>query len=180
MSADVIVQKYAQSLFEACEASKATDVVAAQLQTVSQLFAAQDVQAFFSGPLNSSDNRVMVAKSALEGKCAPELFNFMIMLVNNGRMGLVAEINNAFQGLVRSKSGETEGVLYVAQPATDAFKAQVEAKLSKSLNKKVKLSVQTDASLISGYKVTVGGWTLDDSAQYHLNKIKDEISKRGL
>jgi F0F1-type ATP synthase delta subunit len=52
--------------------------------------------------------------------------------------------------------------------------------LSQTLNKKVKLSVQKDASLLSGYKVTVGGWTLDDSAQFHLNKIKEDISKRGI
>lgn len=180
MSSGVIVQKYSQSLFEAAEELKITDAIAAQLQAVSKLFAQADAQTFFNSPFNSPDNKVMVAKSALEGKCAPELFNFLITLVQNDRMGLVAEINEALQGLVRSKTGETEGVLYVAQATNDTFKAQVEAKLSKTLGKKVKLSVQTDASLISGYKVTVGGWTVDDSAQYHLNKIKDEISKRGI
>ena len=180
MSADAIIQKYAQSLFEACETLKATDVLAPQLESVSQIFAQTEAQTFFNSPFNSPDNKVMVAKSALEGKCAPELFNFLITLVRNDRVAFVAQINETFQGLVRSKSGETEGVLYVAQPVADTFKAQVEAKLSQTLNKKVKLSVQPDASLISGYKVTVGGWTLDDSAQYHLNKIKDEISKRGI
>lgn len=180
MSSDAIVQKYSQSLFEACESLKTTDAMASQLQTVTQIFTQADAQTFFNSPFNSPDNKAMVAKSALEGKCAPELFNFLITLVQNDRVAFIGEINEAFQTLVRAKSGETEGVLFVAQPVNDAFKTQVEAKLSQSLNKKVKLTVQTDASLISGYKVTVGGWTLDDSAQYHLNKIKEDISKRGI
>ena len=47
-------------------------------------------------------------------------------------------------------------------------------------SKKVKLTVKKDSSLLSGYKVTVGSWTLDDSAQFHLNKIKEDISKIGI
>ena len=180
MSANLIVQKYSQSLFEATEEIKKTDVVAAELNQVAQLFVQDETLSFFSSPFNTNDNKVMVAKSALEGKCSPELFNFMITLVQNDRVAFVGDINEAYQTLVRAKTGETEGVLYTAADVTDQFKAQVEVKLSQALNKKVKLSVQKDASLLSGYKVTVGGWTLDDSAQFHLNKIKEDISKRGI
>lgn len=180
MSADTLVQKYAQSLYEACEGNKTTATVASQLNVLTDLFKQADAQTFFNSTFNSSDNKMMVAKSALEGQVAPELFNFMIMLVQNERMMFVHEINQAFQAMVRAQSGETEGVLYVAGEMSDSFKSQVESKISQTLNKKVKLTVQKDSSLISGYKVTVGGWTLDDSAQFHLNKIKDDISKRGI
>lgn len=180
MSANLIVQKYSQSLFEATEENKKTDVVAAELNQVAELFVQAETQSFFNSPFNTNDNKIMVAKSALEGKCSPELFNFMITLVNNDRVAFVAEINEAYQILVRAKTGETEGVLYSATDVSDQLKSQVEVKLSQALNKKVKLTVQKDSSLLSGYKVTVGGWTLDDSAQFHLNKIKEDISKRGI
>ena len=180
MSADVIVQKYSQSLFEAGEAIKKTEALAAELVQLAPLFSQPETLAFFKSPFNSGDNKVMVAKSALEGKCSPEMFNFMITLVQNDRVGLVGQISEALQTLVRAKSGETEGVLYAAAEVSQSFVSQVETKLSQTLNRKVKLSVQKDSNLLSGYKVTVGGWTLDDSAQFHLNKIKDEISKRGI
>lgn len=180
MSADVLVQKYSQALFEATEAGKKTAVVAAELGQVTAIFSAADVISFFSSPFNSIDNKIMVAKSALEGKCSPETFNFMITLVEKERVAFLTRINEAFQTLVYAQGGETEGTLFVTGEASDSFKAQVEAKVSATLNKKVKLTVAKDAGLLSGYKVTVGGWTMDDSAQFHLNKIKEDISKRGI
>lgn len=180
MSADVLVTKYAQSLFEATEANKTTTTVAAELQQVVQIFSQADAVTFFSSPFNSLDTRLMVAKSALEGKCSPETFNFMITVVEKERVAFLAQINEAFQTLVRAQGGETEGTLVVASDVSEGFKSQVEAKVSTVLNKKVKLKVEKDSSLLSGYKVMVGGWTLDDSAQFHLNKIKEDISKRGI
>lgn len=180
MSADVLTQRYSLALFQTAEAAKKTDQVGEELSRLTTLFIQPDVLTFFSSPFNSSDNKLMVAKSALEGKCSPEMFNFLCTLVQNERMALVGEINEAYQTLVRSKSGETEGVLYVATEVSENFKTQVESKLSQSLNKKVKLSIQKDPTLLSGFKVSVGGWTMDDSAQFHLNKIKEETSKRGI
>ena len=180
MSADAIIQKYSGALFAACEENKKTEVVASELTQTIGLFTQPDVNIFFTSPFNANDNKVMVAKSALEGKCSPELFNFIIMLVQNDRMAFLADINSAFQTLVRAKSGETEGVLSVASDVSGDFKSQVEAKISQKLNKKVKLTVKKDPTLLSGYKVAVAGWVFDDSAQFHLNKIKEDISKRGI
>lgn len=180
MSADAVVQKYSQALFEVSEAVNKSEAVALELQQVAPLFAAPEAKSFFTSPFNSSDNKLMVAKSALEGKCSPELFNFLITVVQKERVALLAEITAAYQTLIRSKSGETEGVLYVAGEVSDSFAAQVEQLVSKAINKKTKLRVQKDSTLLSGYKVSVGGWTMDDSAQFHLTKLKEEISKRGI
>ncbi|MBY0553274.1 ATP synthase F1 subunit delta [bacterium] len=180
MSADVIVQKYSQALFEAAEESKTTAVVASELEQIVKVFSQEESVSFFDSPFNTVDNKIMVAKSALEGKCSPQTFNFVITVVEKERVAFLSQINQAFQTLVRAQGGETEGTLFVAGEASEGFKAQVEAKLSQSLNKKVKLKVEKDPSLLSGYKVTVGGWTMDDSAQFHLNKIKEDISKRGI
>lgn len=180
MSADAVVQKYSQALFEAAEFAKKSEVVSFELQQIAPLFASAEAKTFFTSPFNSADNKLMVAKSALEGQCSPELFNFLITVVEKERVGLLTEISTAYQALVRAKGGETEGVLYVAGEVSDAFTAQVEQLVSKTINKKTKLKVQRDPALISGYKVSVGGWTMDDSAQFHLTKLKEEISKRGI
>ena len=42
------------------------------------------------------------------------------------------------------------------------------------------LYIETDKNLISGFKVQVEGWTLDDSVLHHLKKLTDSISTRGL
>ncbi len=180
MSSDLIIQKYSQALFDAAMDLKKSEAVGIELKVVAQIFTQPDVLSFFKSPFNSADSKAATAKSALEGRCGAEIFNFIALLAQNGRMALLAQIEAKYQELVSQTTGATEGVLFAAQDISESFKDQVEAQVSKSLNKKIKLTVKIDENLLSGYKVSVGGWVLDDSAKYHLNKIKDVISKRGI
>ena len=178
MSSEAIIQKYSKALSEITVAGKA-GVLAFEIDAVTKIFSTEEAKAFFSSPFNNTEQKVAVAKAALEGRCIPEVFNYFVMLVENDRLSLVSEINEDFQTLTRSQSGESHGVLYSAIEPTEAFKAQVEQKLSESLKRKVILKAQHDPSLLSGYKVTVDSWTIDDSAQFHLNKLKEDISRKG-
>ena len=180
MSADIIVDKYSEAMFETSSAAGTLSKVAAELDVVAKAFAEKSVVEFFKNPFNSKDNKVMVAKSTLEGKVSAEIFNFIITLVQNERIHLIAKISEAFQAKSAQSGGEAEGILFAAQEPTADFKAKLEAKVSDVLKKKIKLKVQTDKSLIAGFKVQVGGWTLDDSAQNHLKKLTEDLSKRGL
>lgn len=178
MSADALAKKYSLALFEVAEANKKTATTAFELEQAVKIFSHTDSLSFFSSPFNTIETKIMVAKSALEGNCSLEIFNFLVTVVEKERVAFLSLINESFQALVRAKSGETEGTLYVAGEAVAEFKNQVEARLSALLNKKVKLKVEKDATLLSGYKATIGGWTIDDSAQFHLNKIKEDVSKK--
>ena len=176
MSTEAIIQKYSQALFDVAAQGKA-GVLAFEVDAVSKIFGTKQAQQFFTSPFNSTDNKVLVAKATLEGRCIPEVFNYMVTLVENERIGLVLQINDQFQTLTQSLSGEARGILYSAVEPTEEFKAQVEQKLSESLKRKVSLKAQKDPTLLSGYKVTIGSWTIDDSAQFHLNKLKEDISR---
>lgn len=177
MSVEAIIQTYSETLAEFAAAGK-TGVLAFEVDAVTKIFAAEQAQGFFNSPFNSVDQKVSVAKASLEGKCMPEVFNFFVTLVQNERVALAAQINERFQKIVRSQSGEDQGVLFSAIEPTEAFKNQVEQKLSESLKRKVSLKAVHDPSLISGYKVTVGSWTIDDSALFHINKLKEEITRK--
>lgn len=178
MSAVALAKKYASALFEVAEAGKKTATTAFELEQAVKIFSHKDSLAFFNSPFNTTETKAMVAKSALEGNCSLEIFNFLVTVVEKERVALLLLINESFQALVRAKGGETEGTLYVSGEASAEFKLQAEAKLSALLNKKVKLKIEKDLTLLSGYKATVGGWTIDDSAQFHLNKIKEDVSKK--
>ena len=180
MSSSVVVEKYAKALFEVALASADAQKIFSELEVVAGVFSQKESVEFFSSPFNTDDTKQMAAKATLEGRCSHEVFNFIITLVQNGRAHLVSEINLKVQSLARAQSGETEGVLYFANDLAADFIQQVETKISATLNKKVKLQTKKDPNLLSGYKVTVGGWTIDDSAQFHLNKLKDDLSKRGI
>lgn len=178
MSFDLVAQKYSQAFFDAIP-SESRKQYAQELAVAAKLFSEDAVKAFFKNPFNSLDNKLMVAKSSLEGRCSPEVFNFLVTLVQKDRIALVAEVAAQFQKQVSSADGEVEGELVYATTPSESFVKDVEQKISQALNKKVRLLAKKDETLLSGYRVSVGGWTIDDSFQFHIKKLKENILKRG-
>lgn len=180
MSTEIIVEKYVNALFETTEAVGTTSVAILELEAAAKAFSEKTAIEFFTSPFNSLDQKLAAAKSALEGKVSAEVFNFISTLVKNERTHLVSEINTLFKTKASQVSGQAEGTLYVVDQPSAEFKTTLEKKVSSILKKEVHLKIQTDRSLIAGFKIQVDGWTLDDSALHHLKKITEDISTRGL
>ncbi len=176
---DIVVDKYAKAFFEVTYANGTAGECAKQMAEISKAFS-PEITAFFKNPFNSLENKLTTAKSALEGKCSAETFNFVCTLVEKNRVGAMTEISKELTTMVQASAGITKGKLFSAIEVSPEFLKQVETVASKALNKKVELSFEKDTTLIAGYKVQVGGWTLDDSAEAHLRILKDELMKKGL
>lgn len=179
MSSNNVVTKYAKSLFDVTYAKGIAGEVGQQLNEITKAFT-PDVVAFFKSPFNTEDNKLTVAKAALEGKASAETFNFILVLVQNERVALLSEIAKEFSSLVQASAGITKGKLFAAQEVSAEYLKQVESVASKALGKKVELVFEKNPNLVAGFKVEVAGWTMDDSAQAHLKILKDDLIKRGL
>lgn len=179
MSYNNISSKYAKSLFDVTYQNGKSGETAQQLLEISKAFS-EEIIMFFKNPFNSQTDKLKVVNSTFEGKVSAELINFINLLVEKNRIGLVEEIAKEYSGLVQNAAGITKGKIYSAVNLTEGYIKQVEEMASKALNKKIELVFEKDESLIAGYKLQVGGWTLDDSANTHLKILKDELMKRGL
>lgn len=179
MSTEIVAQKYSQALYDVAQNAGKEKGITDEFTKIAQIFLEPTAISFFQSPFNSLDNKMAAAKAALEGQCSPEVYNFILTLIQNDRLGALAEISEQLSMRLSASSGVVEGVLYYASEPSEEFKSSVEAKLQDVLKKKVKLKLEKDSSLMSGFKVDVAGWVLDDSTQFHLKKLKDNLSKRG-
>lgn len=180
MSTDIVAQKYSQALYEVAQGAGKEKGITEEFSKITQSFLEPSVLAFFQSPFNSLDHKMAAAKAALEGKCSAEVYNFVLTLIQNDRLGALKEISEQLSTKLSTSSGVAEGTLYYASEPSAEFKAQLEAKLQETLKRKVKLKLEKDPTLMSGFKVDVGGWVLDDSTQFHLKKLKNDLSKRGI
>lgn len=179
MSYAAVAQKYAKALFEQTQATATTAKVEAELTTVSHILN-QDAILFFENPFNAISDKMTVVGNTFEGKVSSETLNFIKLLVEKNRVGAIADIATSFSNLSKSLVGTVKGKLFSVTEPSKEFINSVQDTLTKKLNQKVELEFHKDASLVAGFKVEVGGWTIDDSAAAHLNKIKEDLMKRGL
>jgi F-type H+-transporting ATPase subunit delta len=179
MKSNDVVKKYSKALFDVTYSNGKSGEVAQQLNELSKCFTKQELQ-FFSNPFNAQADKQSVIKNSLEGKASVEVINFICLLSEKNRMSFLNEISTAYTSLVHEAAGITKGKIFSAVLLEESFISQVEHAVSQTLNKKITLTFEKDEKLLAGYKVQVGSWTLDDSAQIHLKIIKDELMKRGL
>ena len=103
--------------------------------------------------------------------------NFVRVLAENGRLGLLPEIREQFDALRNQREGVIEAEVVSAFELSGPQLADLVQRLEKKTGKKVKAKVQLDKELIGGIKVVLGDKVIDGSARAQLGAL--EIALKG-
>ena len=101
--------------------------------------------------------------------------NFVRVLAENGRLGLLPEIRTQFDALRNEREGVIEAEVVSAFELTAAQLADLVQRLEKKTGKKVKAKVQLDKELIGGVKVVLGDKVIDGSARAQLGALESAL-----
>jgi F-type H+-transporting ATPase subunit delta len=115
---------------------------------------------------------IQVGGERLNGKCA----NFVRVLAENRRLGLLPEIATLFEVQRRDAEGLVQAELMSAFPATEAQQAEIIASLSKRLGRDVTLTCTTDAALLGGAIIRAGDLVIDGSVLGKLERLGTALS----
>ncbi|MCP4924169.1 MAG: ATP synthase F1 subunit delta [bacterium] len=175
-SANLIAKRYAQALFGAAKKSQTLEEVASFLSQLSQIF--QDMprgvhQVFLDPTVSKEDLRFCMATLSKE---SPKIVqNFCDILVQEGRLKFIEEINSTFQMLLRKSKGESVADVWAAHELPKDFYGQIEKILSHSFDRKVSLNVHQDPKLLGGVVIEAEGIRLDASVLGTLNQLSHHM-----
>ncbi len=107
----------------------------------------------------------------------PTTSNFILVLIDNHRMGGFAEIRKAFQQELNNRLGVTQAEVTTARPSwTRRHTRSLEAKLAALTGKKVALKFANDPGLIGGVVTRIGDTIYDGSIRQQLNSMRSRLS----
>lgn len=122
-------------------------------------------------------------KRAVVGRFADELGfsrltrNFMFVLIDHHRIGLLSEVREAFEAEIDLRLGFVRAEVRAAQ-ALDAQQTEaIEAGLTKMTGKQVRAQFQVDASLIGGVVARIGSIVYDGSIRGQLDNLRRQIAE---
>jgi F-type H+-transporting ATPase subunit delta len=98
------------------------------------------------------------------------------MLVENGRLSLLQEIEHQFRELKNAFESTADAQIVSAFPMTDEQVRDLVAALEKKFGRKLNASVSVDALLIGGVRVTVGDEVLDSSVSARLAHMQTVLA----
>jgi F-type H+-transporting ATPase subunit delta len=103
------------------------------------------------------------------------LTNFLNLLVEKKRSGILPEIATEFQALVDADQNVSRGKVISAAEITAELQAKVQATLENITDKKVILTTEIDPSIIGGIVAKVGDLVMDGSIKTQLAGLNESI-----
>lgn len=114
-------------------------------------------------------------ESLVLGVCGEQLDgagrNFVQVLVNNDRLGVVPAIRALFEDLKREQEGVLEAQIVSAFALDDEQQNRLVRRLESKYQRKVSAQVSVDPQLIGGVKIVVGDKVLDATVRGKLDAM---------
>jgi F-type H+-transporting ATPase subunit delta len=170
-----IARPYAEAAFRLANTQGKLAEWSVALANLAAVAADERVRRTVGDPNLSAPKVAGLILSILAGKLTGDAENFVRVLAENGRLGVLAEIRTHFEALKNEREGTVEAEVYTAFEMEPAQVADLVARLEKSTGRKVRARVSVDKSLIGGVKVVIGDKVIDGSARAQLSALENAL-----
>jgi F-type H+-transporting ATPase subunit delta len=179
-----VARTYAKVLYEtACEnkntpeVAKTCDELERALSQLAGLIKTNhDLRVVLESPIATGKEKSAVLAALGEKLGQPDLLNrFLSLLAAKGRLSSFGEIAALFRVVRLEAEGGIPGQLVSAEAMSESDIESLAQAFSKKLGKRVSFDTATDADLLAGVKVTVGGVTYDGTLRTQLEKLRDQF-----
>jgi F-type H+-transporting ATPase subunit delta len=165
-----IARPYAEALFKSDEAGSKD--ASTWLEQLSVIAGNEQLRQFADNPKTSVQQVFDLVSGLVQGQLPAPARNFLQLLIENGRLGVLPLIAEQFRALKNARLGSADAAVHSAFPIEEAALADLSAALEKRFGRKLNLSVVLEPELIGGIRVVVGDEVLDTSVRARLQQMK--------
>lgn len=176
-----VSSRYAHALADAVTGTSApagSDAVDQQLQDfVAMTHASADLRNVLLNPaVATAKKKSLIAALGVKMGLSAAAKNFLFVLVDHKRIGLLEEILPLFRADIDERLGRVEAHVASAAALSQKDRASLEAALAVKTGKKVRATYAVDPALIGGVVTRVGSTVYDGSVREHLRVLREKLS----
>ena len=172
-----LARPYAKAAFEYADASNTLDAWSSALQQLSAVVADEKVSTSLSNPLATTEQHAQTLIGLMGEDLDAKVQNFVRNIADNKRLSLLDEISQLFDLMKANREQVLDVKIQSAFDMSDDQQASLSDALSKNLNRKVSLEVETDSSLIGGALINAGDTLIDGSVKGRLTKLTEAVAQ---
>jgi F-type H+-transporting ATPase subunit delta len=171
----VVDRVYARALFEAAQEKGRLEAVRDQLeQVVAAAAEVPELRELLRNPQLDPRARAAALEDVLAG--GDELLrNFLLVLVDKGRIGELEVIAQEFERLVAASEGVLSAELTTAIELSDDDERRLLKQIEDASGRKVEATRHVDPGLIGGIVLQVGSHRLDASVRGRLDRLRRSL-----
>ncbi|TME04534.1 MAG: F0F1 ATP synthase subunit delta [Chloroflexi bacterium] len=173
--ATAAARRYARAVFELAQQKGDIEQWARRLAKIRELFADPKVAAVLTNPTIPAVRRDALVATA------PHLFdveatNLARLLIESGRVGDAAAIEEEFESLADQSMGRVRATVTTAVELTAHDRERVQRELSRRLDKEVRITVVVDPRILGGLKLQYGDRVVDASVATRLQQLRRRLA----
>ncbi|HKW89374.1 MAG TPA: ATP synthase F1 subunit delta [Candidatus Acidoferrales bacterium] len=172
-----LAQRYAAALADAAQEGKSGEAMRRGLETFAELAASStELRNMLASPAIAREaKQEVVAKLMQKLKLGEELRNFVFVLIDQGRTGMLEEIRVAFEAELNSRMNIVEAEVISARELSADERKRLGKALERVTGKKIEARYRLDEKLIGGTTVKIGSMVYDGSVREQLNRLREQL-----
>jgi len=175
-----IAQHYADALAEVAISENSADKVRRELRDFLALLGeSAQLGVLLGSPAVSRANKHAVAQALVERMGASRtLRNFLFVVIDQRRMGLLPEIQQAFEAKLDELQGVARADVTSARDLSERERKQLMTVLERLSGRRVEANYELDPRLIAGAVVRVGSTIYDGSVRTQLERLRVRLESQ--
>ena len=177
MSRETIARRYSAALADVVLATGETETVRAELAGWTEIFYdSPDLQTVFSNPAITHINKEKVLEDLI-AKVRPSkaTANFLRILLQNGRLTEIGDINDRFDAVLQERSGVVSAEITSARELPENERTSFQTNLERLTGKKVNINYAINKGIIGGVVTRIGSTVYDGSVKTKLENLKEQL-----
>jgi len=181
--ASAVANRYARALVDLIVAPsaplKGADAVA-QLLTVDEMIAASPElrNALLTPAIQTSRKRIVMGQLLGQMGVSHLIRNFIHVIVDRRRIGIIHEIREAFEVLLDERLGFVRAEVSSAEALDQRRSSEIEAELSSLTGKRMRLRFAVDPALLGGVVARIGSRVYDGSLRGQLEQLRRKFTEQ--
>jgi F-type H+-transporting ATPase subunit delta len=179
MKESILARRYAKALFALALERNILDKIRSELHGFAAVLEENEEFAhFFRSPENSRASKREAAERVLQDRYSNLFFNFLLLIIQKGRYGIIDEIVRAFDDLYDRHHRRARALAITAVPMDARVAADLRSRLSKSLNIEIEIENRVDPQILGGLVLNVDGKVMNGSIKQQLERLRAEFLGR--
>ena len=173
-----VAAQYAEAALDLASAAggDTADAVGRDLLLINQLIE-QDRQfaTVLELPSVNAEEKKELLKTVLKGKVNDLTLHLLDLLADKRRLEVLAPLEQEYREMLNKKNNLVSASLVSSEKLSDQAVANIKARLTEHLGKRLELDVQVDPSLIGGVVLRLGDQVIDGSLKGQLKAIEKAL-----
>lgn len=172
------VERYARALFDLAKEEKEVDQFGQELTEIFALLQANaELEKLLYHPQVQESDKKEMMKKILQGQVKPLILNFILLLIDKGRINLLKGIIGLYHHLAQEAKGIVEVQVETAFALSPENRTNLTSKLKQMTGKEIAMKEVVNPALIGGIRVRVGDKVIDGTIERHLERIKESLAQ---